>query len=286
MSKPTDREAGKVDLLGPWKYLRKCDEYSTKHWVVWALTALVTLYGFVAGIAPFLDIPPLGIELPKVRLEWGAIIILGLVLFLVFEGGYKGLQKEIADKQLIEKEKRDLETKNQELINQRGADLIVLERATDEVDRLSRELQRRNIASEWRDLAGRFEKYKNSLVFADWQETEGENDYWAVRGGVQGGADARECESLCRLAGAMLRRSARVFSSLSDIARSELNDVKRWLFFLKERGCLERPLVGVETRGDGTTRTMTAWQIGNLPAASARECLYCESIEISATTTF
>lgn len=126
-------------------------------------------------------------------------------------------------------------------------------------------------AADWSSLGTRFQQIP-STVRADWIGQVGGNagpvkDTWRVRGGI----GERDCEALCRLAGAMLLRSPHISLRLSEIARSQTDHAWRWLYFMKENHGA--------AKDNGRTDTTFRQSIDNLGAVSARVCIECSAEE-------
>ena len=129
-------------------------------------------------------------------------------------------------------------------------------------------------AVSWHSLADRFKQIE-PVVRADWHQ-EDETETWSITGGEY----AKDCTSLCELAGTMLLRSGNVAATLSEKISSTPDPIERWLEFLKEREGLSRILEGTTTRKGGDVGIFLAGSIDNLPSVSSRACVHCAASEI------
>jgi hypothetical protein len=97
-------------------------------------------------------------------------------------------------------------------------------------------------AFEWKDLAADFRRINNDSVRADWSRTGDGSEAWRVCGG----GNHQDCESLCKLAGAMLAKSKKIFALLPENRRLQSDSLYIWLDFLKDSGNMNRTGHGVE----------------------------------------
>lgn len=261
------------------KYLRDCWKYSAQHWIVATAVTLVALYGFYTDfISPIVDFPALPFNIPRLPLLWALVVFLFGILFIVLEGGYRRLQNESDALSRAEAQVTTLEADNQQLLNERAADQILLEKADDHLQSLKRQLESRSLAAEWKELSDRFAR-GDPNTFADWHRQTDGSERWEIRGHWK----VRECESLCKLAGAMLLRSPKVLSRLSDKLLNQNDHTTRWLDFLVESksGRLEDMMHGQDTDAEGKQIGMlylTA-SLHNLDGVSARACIECAAKE-------
>jgi hypothetical protein len=118
----------------------------------------------------------------------------------------------------------------------------------------------RDWTTEWTEQEARFRKLELSQVFAEFSVDDSGVAMYAIRtdGTAQGLA---ECKTACGLAGGRLSASPGL--ELSEKVRSETENWKRWLVFLRETQGLDRKL-------DDATG-----YIQNLSSVSARACLDC-----------
>lgn len=126
-------------------------------------------------------------------------------------------------------------------------------------------------ADEWKDLADRF-KTLGAHVRADWEQWNSSTGLWRIAGGKE----TAKCESLCRLAGAMLMRSPNTLA-IFPVKESEPELGCRWLYFLKDRYGLTP---GVSTLGwgpdeSGKKQSFIGGCIQNLGNVSEAACLDC-----------
>jgi hypothetical protein len=128
--------------------------------------------------------------------------------------------------------------------------------------------------SEWQQLSNRFNALPTNIR-ADWQTLQKE-ELWSISG-IQGRAD---CESVCKLAGAMLLKSPRVLVGLSDKVKTEQDNLRRWLHFLKEAKGISDFQYGFEQHDDGTQTPLYFGRINDLSAVSARVCIECATVEL------
>ena len=133
----------------------------------------------------------------------------------------------------------------------------------------SREEIRYLAPSDWQSLASRFERIGRGIR-ADWTRMSDGIESWAVCGGVQ----CAECEALCKLGGAMLMRSIKVFPSVPPDVLAEPDAVFRWLCFLKAKKLLRDMQYGLD--GDKPFYFGTIYELGPV---SYRTCLECSAIE-------
>ncbi len=149
-----------------------------------------------------------------------------------------------------------------------------LERIAERLDEQVR--HQKQMAGEWKDLAARFHAIANASIRADWNRAGDGTETWRVCGG-----DHQVCESLCRLAGATLSRSPRIFAALQEDIRLESNPLYRWLNFLKgAAGNVTGMGYANETNRDGNTTGIHQFgSIHNLPAVSERVCIDCAATE-------
>ena len=132
----------------------------------------------------------------------------------------------------------------------------------------------------WRELASDFSKLPNDTR-ADWYGQVGGDvpmveNQWSIAGGIQ----RENCEALCKLAGAMLLRSPKISSKLSEMVRLQTNEVRRWLYFLKEHsGVPKETLVG-DGIAHGISVKTSMQSINGLATVSARVCIECSAEEI------
>lgn len=130
-------------------------------------------------------------------------------------------------------------------------------------------------ASDWERMA---EKLSESCRFlrADSQWTSAtRSEDWRIAGGNGG-----MCEALLRKAGAMLLKSPKVRSGLSQEVLSENDNLDRWLLHLKQRGFHKVEFPAYEELEDGTKITHIMGGIGDLPGNSAQVCVECAAMEI------
>jgi hypothetical protein len=128
--------------------------------------------------------------------------------------------------------------------------------------------------SEWQQLSNRFSALPKHIR-ADWQTLQKE-ELWSVSG-LQGRAD---CESICKLAGAMLLKSPHMAVGLSDKVKAEKNNLRRWLHFLKEVKGISDFQRGSEQHDDGTQSPLYFGRINDLSEVSARVCIECATVEL------
>ena len=139
--------------------------------------------------------------------------------------------------------------------------------------------------TDWKDLASKFQRIPHAYVRAEWHsETlnwDGNlvGERWAIRD-MYDNQFASQCEALCRLGGAMLLKSPKVSSRLSEKVRTRTDDVYRWLYFVAER----EGMAMKEMTGKVTVRTEKKehWMktIESLSMHSANGCLECAAKEI------
>ncbi len=170
--------------------------------------------------------------------------------------------KDEADyrKEQIERLRRDIEDIGRQLIRQRDAQHI--SPAT------------LSMVSEWQALASRFEKLPAD-VRADWNRGSDGIESWSIRAHGH-----EECESLCKLAGAMLLRSPRVSAELDETLRSEEAEVARWLYFLKKAKGLSDYQYGLEQIAENEQKPIYFGSIHGLASLSYRMCIECSAKEI------
>jgi hypothetical protein len=134
----------------------------------------------------------------------------------------------------------------------------------------------KKMAGEWKDLAARFHSIGNHSIRADWDKTGDGEEVWRVCGG-----DHQTCEALCRLAGATLARSPRVFAAVQENIRLESNHLYRWLSFIKgDAGNMSGMGYAEEKDRDGNSTGIHLYgSIRNLIAVSERVCIDCAATE-------
>lgn len=147
-----------------------------------------------------------------------------------------------------------------------------------QIDSLSR-APSLSLAAEWKELAGRFAK-TSQFLRAHWQhggmgKTGNQaTETWRFAGDLSG---ERDFEPLCRLAGKMLLRSSKALAKTSKQTQAEEDDVRRWLYFLKDRGAM--------TMRDGyaiveeSREAILFGSINDVANASKNACLYCAAEE-------
>ena len=130
-------------------------------------------------------------------------------------------------------------------------------------------------SSEWERMAEKLSQSCRSLR-ADSQWTSNtRREVWRIAGGNVG-----MCSALLGQAGAMLLKSAKVRSQLSEEVLSEPDNVNRWLLYLKQLGFHEiMSGPGYEELEDGTKITHLLGGIGDLPGNSAQACIQCATLE-------
>lgn len=143
---------------------------------------------------------------------------------------------------------------------------------------------------EWKDLASRFDMFQSQHIRATWfseslnwdgtdvgEQWYVQDDAYAVGPSV---SQTKDCESLCRLAGAMLLQSPRLKERLSAKVRSRSNDMWRWLYFLKD----EKNAIGKLSPGsafaNGRKIETQSGDIENLAATCGRACIECAAEEV------
>lgn len=130
-------------------------------------------------------------------------------------------------------------------------------------------------SSDWERMA---EKLSQSCQFlrADSQwTTKTRREVWTIAGGNNG-----MCSALLGQAGAMLLKSAKVRSQLTEEVLSEPDNLNRWLIYLKQLGfhaVTDGP--GYEELEDGTRIIHLLGGIKDLPGNSARACIECAALE-------
>jgi hypothetical protein len=132
-------------------------------------------------------------------------------------------------------------------------------------------------ASDWKDLASRFEK-QNRDARADWNKTGSGEEIWRICGG-----EVAALKGLCGLAGAMLVKSPKVSVEFCpDVALREGDPVIRWLAFLKESkiGRMDDMMHAIETSDEGETRIHLVGSMKHLSSVSSTACIYCAAREI------
>jgi hypothetical protein len=142
-----------------------------------------------------------------------------------------------------------------------------------------------SMTDQWKELAAKFSRFPPSYVRAEWlSETidwEGKpvGEQWDIRDDWKR-QFADDCESLCKLAGAMLLKSPKISPHLSQRVKSRSNDAWRWLYFLTEtRGSLKITGTG-ETVVRGFRKANKNGTISELAPESARACIECAAKEL------
>jgi hypothetical protein len=130
----------------------------------------------------------------------------------------------------------------------------------------------RDWSGDWKELADKFERYAAHRIRADWQHSSQGGNQWRVCGGSNDAT--RNCESLCKLAGALLLTSPGVSSELSMDIRSEQDKLLRWLYYLKEKVGLTSTQYALESVGEKKT-VLVFGSISSLATVSATVCIEC-----------
>ncbi len=145
------------------------------------------------------------------------------------------------------------------------------------LQRMAAEEEREAVrSSDWQQLADRFDKLPNDIR-ADWNRC-GRPPIESWR--ITGGHGAKDCESLCTLAGAMLLKSRTVRFKMDESISAEQNTMHRWLYYLKCTNGLDRSQSGMETLADGTRCGVHFGSINELARVSARACIGCAAMEM------
>lgn len=125
-------------------------------------------------------------------------------------------------------------------------------------------------AEEWKDLADRFKALPHAaLVRADWLRSDNGEESWMIMGGKQ----EAKCQSLCRLAGALLMRSPNILRKLTTGVSTDLDLGCRWLYFLKDKYGLTPGSLVMSGSINGVP--FQGGSIQNLPGVSESACLDC-----------
>ncbi len=143
----------------------------------------------------------------------------------------------------------------------------------------------RDWVAEWKQVAERFEQIPSKQVRAVWNSESIDAGFGQPVGEqwfISGGDEAKDCESLCILAGVMILQSPAISKLLSEKVRSRSVDSWRWLYFIKERspdfvmdqhpGKLHCP--------DRTVMATWAGEVKDLVSTSARVCRECAALEL------
>lgn len=129
---------------------------------------------------------------------------------------------------------------------------------------------------EWKELAARFDKLPIGIRAAcqvNKKEQTTTYESWAIVGDHDG-----RCETLCKYAGTLLRKSTNVLKHASEITQRQPNPAWRWLYFLKDHGVAKSD--GLPPMGeDGTIYFL--WSITDLAPHSAKMCIDCAAQELS-----
>jgi hypothetical protein len=134
--------------------------------------------------------------------------------------------------------------------------------------------------SAWRDMAVRFDNI-DPRIWADWfSEGYGfdgleHGELWTVRGD---GLDISQCETLCKIAGAMLLNSAESIK-MSDKVLTRSDDMYRWLYFLEERRGSKSSGTG-SSAARGFVKQTTVRTIKSVAKSSSVTCLEIASNEL------
>lgn len=133
------------------------------------------------------------------------------------------------------------------------------------------------VATQWKELADRFGAAPQ-FARADWQhgglgKAGGQViETWRFAGDVN---SQRTFEPLCRMAGKMLLGSPKALSKASKHTQAETDDVRRWLYFLKDRGAVSMNNgCGVYEGGH-----IFMGSINDLATVSKNACLDCTAEE-------
>lgn len=263
-------------------YLRQASEHSTQNKAVTVIAGIVVLYEIITQIAPFLAFSPFEglVVLPKLSLEWAAVIVLLWSVFLLAEGGYRLFQQRVSENERLAEQTDSLKNENRELVNKVGVSYSIIENARQDNERLLGELEKLNVASRWEKLAADFERI-TPTVRATLQHGglgwNGEEiiDRWDING-----EGYKDCIPLCKKAGAILLDSPRVAAKLSSKVKSEADPVNRWLHYLQENhGAVRFDTHGV-TMVAGKRQAVVMGDINELGRESARACRHCSAEEL------
>ncbi len=124
---------------------------------------------------------------------------------------------------------------------------------------------------EWTEMEAKFRKLGNSSIFAD-QSDISDADAWEIRSDEKT-EKLEECKALCELAGSKLIASSPAIQ-VSETVRSQTENWKRWLQFLKETQGFTEAYTISSTRARKSF-TAQAGLIKNLAQASAIGCIKC-----------
>lgn len=140
-------------------------------------------------------------------------------------------------------------------------------------------------SGDWKDLAARFDKIPASYVDAEFYSETLDNDgkpvgeHWRF-GDPWEKHFASECEALCGIAGAMLMKSPKISTSLSEKVKTRSHDASRWLYYLAEvKGPIKIRTVH-STFAHGFKKDSFVKVIEQLPHVCAVVCLECAAKEI------
>jgi hypothetical protein len=134
----------------------------------------------------------------------------------------------------------------------------------------------RTKGSDWTALADRFKQLPFGIT-AYWSRYgRPATETWRVNSGLAG----KECESLCRLAGAMLLRSPKANGSLDARIRLQPDSLYRWLYFLRQSTHLNNYMAATEVLDDGRKSTTQTACINDLAQVSMRACIDCAAQEM------
>jgi uncharacterized membrane protein len=120
------------------------------------------------------------------------------------------------------------------------------------------------IAIEWKELAKEFRQLPRRIR-ADWNRNRDGEESWRMF--------HPECEALCKLAGAMLARSPKVFPE----PHPETDTLFRWLGFLKKEKNLSDIQYGIE-QPEG--KVVLFGSLDGVAEMSAAVCIECAAKEI------
>jgi hypothetical protein len=134
-------------------------------------------------------------------------------------------------------------------------------------------------SAEWLDLADRFKQVSNfmGVNLHTASRLGSEVDTWQFTGDA---GEIASCEALCRRAGAMLLKSRRVSSGLSERVLSKANDTERWLSFLRDTGAVRYDGGPGREEYDGALTLHFLGSISGVALVSSRLCIECSSKEL------
>jgi len=212
--------------------------------------------------------------LPQVSWKVWIIALVILVLGAVLEAAYRAQRKSVATPPIVAPAQLEIREYPKPIIETGVPESLVAGKLGPLPSRQESPVG----SSEWKALAESFKEYTKSGTVANWQHSSLQNhERWDICADTR--YATRQCESLCRLAGAMLARSPRVTADLPMEVASRSDPVARWLGFLKENyNAMEHVGHAVEPVGDkqnsillGTIRELAPLSVSACIDSAARE---------------